>query len=143
MEPCWPLALTETPIKIFLSRNTQSKKKRRQNKTKQPTRNSIRFDKASIPYLVEGLYIKYHSPESIRSIKQSSNSISKSNCFWRSSTVDWEDLKLYWELEKRPHFLRWLKSLSKILLTTERKPGRQQFLAFLPSLNTGTTYEIF
>ena len=44
----------------------------------------------------------------------------------RRSAVDWEDLKLYWKSEKRPHLSRWsiiilFTPFSKNLLTTERR----------------------
>ena len=29
----------------------------------------------------------------------------------RRSVIDWEDLKLYWKSEKRPHFSSWSTSL--------------------------------
>ena len=44
----------------------------------------------------------------------------------RRSEVDWEDLKLYWKLEKKQHFSMWWTSLlctsfSKNLLPIERR----------------------
>ena len=66
----------------------------------------------------------------------------------RRSAVDQEDLKPYWQSEKRPHFSRWSKilsftSFSKTLITTER---RRQFLAveiYPTFLNTATTNQTF
>ena len=54
------------------------------------------------------------------------------------SAVDQKDLKPYWKAEKRPHFLKW----SKTLLTTERRLTGRSVLAVEPFptfLNTGTT----
>ena len=64
---------------------------------------------------------------------------------------DWEDVKLYWISNKRPHFSRWPTSLvftsfSQNLLTTERKLIGLQFLAtdlYPTLLNTGITDKTF
>ena len=70
----------------------------------------------------------------------------------RRSAIDWEDLKPYWNLEKRPHFFMWLTNLlfgsfSNILPSTERRlAGQLWFLAvdLFPSFSyTWTTYETF
>ena len=69
----------------------------------------------------------------------------------KTSAVNQEDLKPYWKWEKRPHFFRQSKfllftSLSKTLLTAERRLTGQLFLAAdlsLTFLNTGTTDQTF
>ena len=57
--------------------------------------------------LVKSLgYIKYHRPSSIKSIKSSLLILTVTAYNFRSSTVDWQDLKPYRKLEKTAHFSR-------------------------------------
>ena len=53
----------------------------------------------------------------------------------RGSAVNWEDLKPYWQSEKRPHYWRWstiplLTSFSKMLPTTERRKKTSSVVVF-------------
>ena len=60
----------------------------------------------------------------------------------RRNAVDREDLKLYWNSEKRSHF----SSRSTIVLFTKKKTNRAAVFSSRPFpafLNTSTTYETF
>ena len=103
--------------------------------------------KTSIPNLVKSLECSIATPQVAPDVLKALAILSDTTV--RRSVVDQEDLKLYWESKKRPHFSRWLTILlftgiSKTLPTTERRLTGWYSLAVDPTfLNPGTTNETF